>query len=735
MDLSKLSQDYQELVNAILSTPTGYNIIGQQPEQAEDKAIVAAYIIKNTKYRTAIHDIIEYKDELPSGSDAEATVYLACSLANILPSEVYKNLDNLNLNDLGTLFNPPRASDKSNFISGSKERINETKGTNPTLAYILTGNEQLNSASEAPKQAEQQPTVPAASAAPAEVANNDKSEKKKATKKANDTVVEPAPEQPAADIEANPSTPASDDTDDVFGEDLIDDTTTQTPTETVSEPATPAEPVSQENPNQAQLDEIFNKINALQKPANKPVFDVLSNQAASLYQSGDLNTLNKLYSKLVGLTATEQPDQTTVQAPTAEPTATKDTPAAPAEPVVPTTAATPTNIGTGNVDEPITEQPAPQRATPSRNVPPPTNQSKEEEQVDNPETTVQNVETDYPNVVDFIRRSQMSQQQGDDLIEMINDALNDPVGEPESTELASAVRNFGPSSVALIYDKLDQLDPTRGHKVAPYKQTRNLKFARPSMMQSSKIRSTNTGLVTPTGFGTSINSNIWNKPVITEFGFPFLNVSSDAISHLFKSKGEAQQAAFKKFKKMLKEAVKTYGGIWKAIYKASLDVLKQYASDPGVRCVANMLKVDGEDLLSADLDSTVTVTPINYYSVDTSYNSPTPVPRDYLTTFYDVLDYTKADRSTYLQYADGLTANEFSEEIERNNGIPPFYILVPKKCGFSKCEMKPTGVFGSFINLFSSSKNCVMVKTFFNKRKGCFLMEKRIADALYADIQ
>ena len=676
MDLSKLSQDYQELVNAILSTPTGYNIIGQQPEQAEDKAIVAAYIIKNTKYRTAIHDIIEYKDELPSDSDAEATVYLACSLANILPSEVYKNLDNLNLNDLGTLFNPPRASDKSNFISGSKARINETKGTNPTLAYILTGNEQLNSASESTKQAEQQPTVPAESTVPAEVVNKDKpAKKKKATKKNKETGVEPAPDQPAA-IKEKTSTAASNDTDDVFGEDFIDNT-----------------------PNQAQLDEIYNKINALQKPENKPEFDALVNQAGSVYQAGDLNTLTQLYETLVNLaTPAVQPAVQTK----------------PAEQV------TPASVGHNN----------PQRSATSQIEPQPTTQSE-----DNPETTVQNVETDYPNVVDFIRRSQMSQQQGDDLIEMINDALNDPVGEPDSTELASAVRNFGPSSVTIIYDKLDQLDPTRGHKVAPYKQTRNLKFARPSMMQSSKIRSTNTGLVTPTGFGTSINSNIWNKPVITEFGFPFLNVSSDAISHLFKSKGEAQQAAFKKFKKMLKEAVKTYGGIWKAIYKASLDVLKQYASDPGVRCVANMLKVDGEDLLSADLDSTVTVTPINYYSVDTSYNAPTPVPRDYLTTFYDVLDYTKADRSTYLQYADGLTANEFSEEIERNNGIPPFYILVPKKCGFSKCEMKPTGVFGSFINLFSSSKNCVMVKTFFNKRKGCFLMEKRIADSLYSDLQ
>lgn len=348
---------------------------------------------------------------------------------------------------------------------------------------------------------------------------------------------------------------------------------------------------------------------------------------------------------------------------------------------------------------------------------------------------VVDIETDYPDVVEFIRRAQMSKSQGDHLIDMANYALNDPSGDRDTIELASAVRNFGPSSVDVIYDRLDMINPTLGHKVTPYKPTRNIKFSKPTMMQSSRTRSVSTGLVTPEGFGTSINSNIWNKPVITEFGFPFLNISSEAITLLFKSKGETQQAAYKKFKSMLKTAVKTYGGIWKAIYKAPLDVLKQFANDPGTRCVANMLKVDGNDLLGSDFESTVTVTPIDYYSVDASYNQPTPVPREYLTSFYTVLDYTQADRATYLQYADGMTANDFVEETSQNNGIPPFYLLVPKSGSFSKCELKPTGVIGSFINLFSSAKNCILLKTYFNKRKGCFLMEKQVADALYADLQ
>lgn len=645
--MATLSPKMQALVNALQNVDECQDIQNDQ-----NKVIVTAYILLNTGAR--VDDIIENSDDLPN--ELKGTVYEAASIANTLPRSVYDNLDKMNLNDLNEMFVVPRASDKSMFADEIKARINATKNTSPTLAYILTGKEELNNAAQVT------PT-----AAPAVASNA-----------------------------APPETPAA-----------------------------TATSINNTN-NDAEVEDLNSKILAIQ--GNSPEIKTLKRQAATAYLNKDVEKLRNLYSQLTSLTAAAA--AATVAAPAA-PAASAAPASIPASNTASNTASTPAPTVSPAPASTITPAPAPASRPAASQIPEP------EQEQDNQQEfgQIADVTTDYPEVVSFIRRAQMSQEQGDDLIELIDSALNDPIGEPDSIELANAVKNFGPNSVTLLYDKLDQLDPTLGHKVTPYKQSRNINFTKPSMMQSSKIRSTNSGLVTPTGFGTSINSNIWNKPVITEFGFPFLNVSSDAISHLFRSKGEAQQAAFKKFKSMLKTAVKTYGGIWKAIYKASLDVLKQYANDPGVRCVANTLKVDGEDLLSSDLESTVTVTPINYYSVNTSYNAPTPVPREYLTTFYDVLDYTKADRATYLQYADGLTANEFSEEIERNNGIPPFYILVPKKCGYSKCEMKPTGVFGSFLNLFSSSKNCVMVKTFFNKRKGCFLMEKRIADALYADIQ
>lgn len=457
---------------------------------------------------------------------------------------------------------------------------------------------------------------------------------------------------------------------------------------------------------------ILDKINEIDATDNNDV-SLLKIHANKIYNDimdgfvTDLGELTETLETIQKLVMSENTDEAAVPAPGAPaPRA-----PAPAAPVV----NGPPSVNTGDSNQSATDTTVQQSET------------------DSPQ--VVDIERDYPDVVEFIRRAQMSKSQGDHLIDMANYALNDPSGDRDTTELASAVRNFGPSSVDVIYDRLDMINPTLGHKVTPYKPTRNIKFSKPTMMQSSRTRSVSTGLVTPEGFGTSINSNIWNKPVITEFGFPFLNISSEAITLLFKSKGETQQAAYKKFKSMLKTAVKTYGGIWKAIYKAPLDVLKQFANDPGTRCVANMLKVDGNDLLGSDFESTVTVTPIDYYSVDASYNQPTPVPREYLTSFYTVLDYTQADRATYLQYADGMTANDFVEATSQNNGIPPFYLLVPKSGSFSKCELKPTGAIGSFINLFSSAKNCILLKTYFNKRKGCFLMEKQVADALYADLQ
>ena len=232
----------------------------------------------------------------------------------------------------------------------------------------------------------------------------------------------------------------------------------------------------------------------------------------------------------------------------------------------------------------------------------------------------------------------------------------------------------------------------------------------------------------PEGFGKPTSAAIWNTPVITDFGYPFLNFSSEAIQHLFKTKDlDDKKRTFKNIKKMLKVAKKRYGGIWKAIYGAPLELFKKFASDPGTLCVPNYLKVDA-DILDENSD-TVSVAPIKYFSVDPDFQPNVEVPRAFLENFYDVLDYTKAFK-TYVKYADGLTMQEFYDEICDNDGKCPFYLLVPKQAKFSRTDVSTGSLFSA---LFGGTR-CIMLKTIFKGKRGCFLIDKKSAKNLYSDI-
>ena len=233
----------------------------------------------------------------------------------------------------------------------------------------------------------------------------------------------------------------------------------------------------------------------------------------------------------------------------------------------------------------------------------------------------------------------------------------------------------------------------------------------------------------PSGFGQPVSTAVWNTPVITDFGYPFLNFSSEAFIHLFKTKDEDdRKRTFKNIKKMLKEAKKRYGGIWKAIYGSSLELLKKYAADPGKICVPNYLKVDSDILDDSD-SATVTVTGIKYYSVDPSYEKTVEVPREFLESFYDVLDYTKAFK-TYVKFADGLTAQELADDMADNGGRSQFYLLVPKQAKYSRSDVKSGTLFSA---LFGGVK-CVMLKTVFRGKRGCFIIDKKASLSLFSDI-
>lgn len=340
--------------------------------------------------------------------------------------------------------------------------------------------------------------------------------------------------------------------------------------------------------------------------------------------------------------------------------------------------------------------------------------------------------TEYSDVYEKIDQMAITSEQAEEAKRYADKVFEDPTLDEKSYNALT----LGPEKkkLACISGLLKTANRHLGYKEPTSdKNSDKLKFDSGVASQTRTPGSISAKLVMPEGFGLQKNASIWNTPVITDFGFPFLNFSSDAMLNILKSK-ETDGVKNDNLKKMFKDASKRFGGVWKAIYSAPLELIKSIASDRGIQCTPNYIKVNGQDMLNSMSGENVSVIPIKYYSVDPAYHPAVTVPRDFLTTFYTVIDYSSTSKSLYLKYAEGLSADEFAEEIEENEGIPPFYLLVPKTAKFSKCPIRPGSLLGSLMNVILGRKKCTMVKTTFMGKRGCLAMESSTADLLYSDI-
>lgn len=340
--------------------------------------------------------------------------------------------------------------------------------------------------------------------------------------------------------------------------------------------------------------------------------------------------------------------------------------------------------------------------------------------------------TEYSDVYEKIDQMAITSEQAEEAKRYADKVFEEPTLDEKSYNALT----LGPEKkkLACISGLLKTANRHLGYKEpTSAKNSDKLKFDSGVVSQTRTPGSISAKLVMPEGFGLQKNASIWNTPVITDFGFPFLNFSSDAMLNILKSK-EADGVKNDNLKKMFKDASKRFGGVWKAIYSAPLELIKSIASDRGIQCTPNYIKVNGQDMLNSMSGENVSVIPIKYYSVDPAYHPAVTVPRDFLTTFYTVIDYSSTSKSLYLKYAEGLSADEFAEEIEENEGIPPFYLLVPKTAKFSKCPIRPGSLLGSLMNVILGRKKCTMVKTTFMGKRGCLAMESSTADLLYSDI-
>jgi hypothetical protein len=340
--------------------------------------------------------------------------------------------------------------------------------------------------------------------------------------------------------------------------------------------------------------------------------------------------------------------------------------------------------------------------------------------------------TEYSDVYEKIDQMAITSEQAEEAKRYADKVFEDPTLDEKSYNALT----LGPEKkkLACISGLLKTANRHLGYKEPTSdKNSDKLKFDSGVASQTRTPGSISAKLVMPEGFGLQKNASIWNTPVITDFGFPFLNFSSDAMLNILKSK-ETDGVKNDNLKKMFKDASKRFGGVWKAIYSAPLELIKSIASDRGIQCTPNYIKVNGQDMLNSMSGENVSVIPIKYYSVDPAYHPAVTVPRDFLTTFYTVIDYSSTSKSLYLKYAEGLSADEFAEEIEENEGIPPFYLLVPKTAKFSKCPIRPGSLLGSLMSVILGRKKCTMVKTTFMGKRGCLAMESSTADLLYSDI-
>lgn len=350
----------------------------------------------------------------------------------------------------------------------------------------------------------------------------------------------------------------------------------------------------------------------------------------------------------------------------------------------------------------------------------------------------------YPKVYELIRKYSFNNEQAETASMMADDIIEHRGENPYEF---SKLSHIAKDSMDVIYNLIDKANPRLGHREAYSKPATNAtSFMNPISTRSVTGATVKSGLAMPPGFKVGFDKSIWDKPVITEFGYPFVNYSNEAIYNLLHAKDEkAQKREYKNLKKMLKEAKlgskHIHGAIWDAIYASPLKLLKEFATDKGLKCKPNMLKVDGNTLFSLNQGESILVTPIKYYSAKAEYEKPIKVTSSFLTNFYTVLDYSnkKADIESYLKYANGMTQAEFNEEIDRNNGIPPFYILYVEPSNanvFKKSEIATTSGFGSLLHtLFRTRDTNVMVKTRFKGYSGGFVIPKSDAERLFSTIE
>lgn len=221
----------------------------------------------------------------------------------------------------------------------------------------------------------------------------------------------------------------------------------------------------------------------------------------------------------------------------------------------------------------------------------------------------------------------------------------------------------------------------------------------------------------PPGFAQENSSVLWDEPVITTMGYPFINFGAPEIYTILKDKDEKRvKQAYKKLKKQLK----------KVGLSDPIKVLKDFKNSVGVPCAINRLTIDSSDLLeTGNANVLATVYPRATSTMQAAIGT-IPLTRDFIVEMYKVLSPTKGAR-IYMDTL-GMTEDEYADTLN-TEGRPPIYIFIPKeKLRFKKAPA------GFIARLFTSNKKPTLVEATIGTHSGGFVMPFKTTQILFTEL-
>lgn len=221
----------------------------------------------------------------------------------------------------------------------------------------------------------------------------------------------------------------------------------------------------------------------------------------------------------------------------------------------------------------------------------------------------------------------------------------------------------------------------------------------------------------PPGFAQENSSVLWDEPVITTMGYPFINFGAPEIYTILKDKDEKRvKQAYKKLKKQLK----------KVGLSDPIKVLKDFKNSVGVPCAINRLTIDSNDLLeTGNANVLATVYPRATSTMQAAIGT-IPLTRDFIVEMYKVLSPTKGAK-IYMDTL-GMTEDEYADTLN-TEGRPPIYIFIPKeKLRFKKAPA------GFIARLFTSNKKPTLVEAKIGTHSGGFVMPFKTTRILFTEV-